>query len=179
MPCHVMPLACNVQLGLCGGFCALGLGAMVCQLTLGVGLACPGSNMSVQSVMVRRCVMKSMLCLSVRRCSTSRTSTHGCSQGLVRLCSSSCGSLISWVWCIMSETVYWCCWLTVRVVIGHLISPHLAGTDARVIHSFIHASRLRSSKLMTDNTLKPLTTCSARCMCNHSLGKLASSACGT
>ena len=44
VPCHIMLLACNVQLGICGGFCALGLGAMVCQLTLGVGLACPGCN---------------------------------------------------------------------------------------------------------------------------------------
>ena len=110
---------------------------MVCQLTLGVGLACPGFNVFVQSAMVRRCVMSGMLCLSVRCCSTSGKSTHGCSQGLVRLCSSSCGSLTLWVWCIMSGTVCWCYWLTVRVVIGHLISPDVAGTDARVIHSFI------------------------------------------
>ena len=108
---------------------------MICQLTLGVGLACPGCDVFVQSVMVRRCVMSGMLGLSVRRCSTSGTSTHGCSQGLVRLCSSSCGSLILRVWCIMSETVCWCRWLMVRVAIGHVISP-VAGTDARVIHSF-------------------------------------------
>ena len=52
--------------------------------------------------------------------------------GLVRLCSGSCGSLTLLVWCIMSGTVCWCCWLMVRVAIGHLISPDVAGTDARV-----------------------------------------------
>ena len=57
---------------------------MVCQLTLGVGLACPGCNVFVQSAMVRRCVMSGMLCLSVQCCSTSGKSTHGCSQGQVR-----------------------------------------------------------------------------------------------
>ena len=30
----------------------------------------------------------------------------------------------------------WCCWLMVKVVIGPLISPDVAGTDVRVLHSF-------------------------------------------
>ena len=130
--CHVMLLACDVQQGLCGGFCALGLDAMVCQLTLGVGLACPGCSVFVQSVKVGRCVMSGMLCLSVRRCSTSRDKYS-------RLFSGSGQTMQQCMWqsdivgVVYYGTVCWCCWLMVSVVIGHLISPDVAGTDAPVI----------------------------------------------
>ena len=67
-----------------------------------------------------------------------------------------CGSLTLWVWFIMSGTVCWCCWLMVRVVLGHLISPDVAGTDARVIQ--FNLPPLRSQELPVHPTLYRIRT---------------------